>query len=63
MPTYHVTFERPVVYLSGSLHARQTTTLDVHAPDGQAAIVHALRVTRGESGQVTAALEAEQGDA
>lgn len=57
MPTYRVHFERPVVYLADSLRRREVSSLDVNgAPDGQAAIVHALRVTTGDPGAVTATL-------
>jgi hypothetical protein len=57
MPRYRVSFERPVVYQYDSpLSRRETAMLEVHAPDGQAAIVHAIRVTRGDGGAATALL-------
>ncbi len=64
MATYHVTFERPVIYLPDHrLRSRELTELDVNTDgDGQAAIAHALRVTRGDGGAVTARLIAEQGE-
>lgn len=48
MPTFVVEFDRPVTYLKGHPRGeRQITTLPVHAPDGNAARDHAVRVTRG----------------
>jgi hypothetical protein len=58
--TYRVTFEKPVVYHGGTLRAKTLTEMEVHAPDGQAAITHAIRVTEGDPGQVTARLLADQ---
>lgn len=47
-------FERPVVYLCDHRepNRREVTDLLVNAPDEEAAKIHAIRVTRGETGTI-----------
>lgn len=54
MPEFLVRFERPVIYLSGHPEQAPIDQLRVQAEDGQKAITHALRVTSGEPGAVSA---------
>ena len=52
---YLVRFERPVTYQPDHPVARRDLTeLEVEAPDGQAAIRHAIRTTTGDPGAITA---------
>lgn len=57
---YLVTFERPVVYHAGTIRAQTLTEMPVHAPTGEGAIRHALRVTEGDPGEVKARLLGDQ---
>ena len=51
MPTYKVTFDKPVIYLDGHVRQRYVDHLIVNAPDPTGALFHAIRVVTGDIGQ------------
>lgn len=50
MPKFLVKFPAPVLYLADHYAERMVTELEVSAPDAARALIHAIRVVRGDVG-------------